>query len=143
MRSHRAGVAAVIGVIFQKWTMCLRLRRKELKHLPLWARPTLGAVLTWALGSAVFLTTGHLGVFGLGYDDLSAGLALQLGWRVAAILLGAKLIATVLCYGLGGCGGIFSPTLFLGGMCGVCLSGLLGLAFPLGTADQVTLAVIG
>jgi CIC family chloride channel protein len=100
-------------------------------------------VLTWALGSTVFLTTGHLGVFGLGYDDLSAGLALQLGWRIAAILLGAKLIATVLCYGLGGCGGIFSPTLFLGGMCGVCLAGLSGLAFPLAASDQITLAVIG
>jgi CIC family chloride channel protein len=138
-----AVVAAVVGVIFQKWTMGLRLRRKELKHLPLWARPTLGAVLTWALGSTVFLTTGHLGVFGLGYDDLTAGLALKLSWQIAVILLGTKLIATVLCYGLGGCGGIFSPTLFFGGMCGVCLAGLSGLVLPLTNADQITLAVIG
>jgi CIC family chloride channel protein len=138
-----AAVAALIGVVFQKWTMGLRLRRKEFKHLPPWARPTLGGVLTWALGATVFLTTGHLGVFSLGYDDLSAGLALRLGWQLAAILLGTKLIATVLCYGLGGCGGIFSPTLFFGGMCGVCLAGLSSLAFPLSNGDQVTLAVIG
>ena len=138
-----AGVAALVGVVFQKWTMLLRLRRKQLKYLPAWARPTLGGVLTWALGAAVFLTTGHLGVFSLGYGDLSSGLALQLGWKIAALLLGAKLLATVLCYGLGGCGGIFSPTLFFGGMCGIVLAGLSALVLPLTGPDQVTLAVVG
>jgi CIC family chloride channel protein len=84
-----------------------------------------------------------LGVFSLGYEDLSARLALKLGWQVAAILLGTKLVATVLCYGLGGCGGIFSPTLFFGGMCGLSLAGLFGLVLPLTAGDQITLAVIG
>jgi CIC family chloride channel protein len=100
-------------------------------------------MMTWALGSAVFLWTGYLGVFGLGYDDLSAGLALRLGWKIAAILLGTKLLATVLCYGLGGCGGIFSPLLFLGGMCGIALAGLWALVVPLTGPDQLTLAVVG
>jgi CIC family chloride channel protein len=49
----------------------------------------------------------------------------------------------VLCYGLGGCGGIFSPTLFFGGMCGLSLAGLFGLVLPLTGGDQITLAVIG
>jgi CIC family chloride channel protein len=84
-----------------------------------------------------------LGVFSLGYDDLSAGLSLKLGWKIAAVLLGTKLLATVFSYGLGGCGGIFSPTLFLGGMCGVCLAGLGALAVPLTGPDQLTLAVVG
>lgn len=138
-----AAVAAFIGVLFQKWTMGLRVRRKEFSRFPAWARPSLGALITWALGCLVFFKTSHLGVFGLGYDDLSAGLSLQLGWKLAAILLGAKLLATVLCYGLGGCGGIFSPTLFLGGMCGICLGGLWSLAAPLTGSEQLTLAVVG
>jgi CIC family chloride channel protein len=138
-----AAVSALVGVLFQKWTMGLRAKRKEFRHVPAWMRPALGGIITWALGSAVFLQTGHLGVFGLGYDDLSAGLAMQLGWKLAAILLGTKLVATVLCYGLGGCGGIFSPTLFLGGMCGLSLAGLASLAMPLGGPDQLTLAVVG
>jgi CIC family chloride channel protein len=138
-----SGVSAVIGVLFQKLTMGLRAKRKEFQLLPAWARPSLGGVLTWALGSAVFLGTGHLGVFSLGYDDLSAGLSFQLGWKLATILLGAKLLATVLCYGLGGCGGIFSPTLFLGGMCGISLAGLSSLVVPLAGSDQLTLAVVG
>jgi CIC family chloride channel protein len=138
-----AAAAACIGVVFQKWTMRLRAGRKELRHVPAWGRPALGGVITWALGSAVFLRTGHLGVFSLGYDDLSAGLGMQLGWKIAGILLGAKLLATVLCYGLGGCGGIFSPLLFFGGMCGICLAGLSALAVPLSGPDQLTLAVVG
>ena len=138
-----AAVAAFIGVLFQKWTMSLRAKRKDVTSLPPWMRPMLGGLGTWALGSIVFLRTNHLGVFSLGYDDLSAGLSLQLGWKLAAILLGTKLIATVLCYGLGGCGGIFSPTLFLGGMCGICLAGLWALAVPLTPPDQLTLAVVG
>lgn len=138
-----AAVAALIGVLFQKWTMALRSRRKQFSGFPGWARPSLGAVATWILGCTIYLGTGHLGVFGLGYDDLSAGLSLQLGWKLAAALLGAKLLATVLCYGFGGCGGIFSPTLFLGGMCGICLAGLWTLAVPLTGPDQLTLAVVG
>jgi CIC family chloride channel protein len=138
-----AAAAALVGVLFQKGTMNLRLRRRELKHVPPWARPCLGGLITWALGSAIFLTTNHLGVFGLGYGDLSAGLGHQLTWQIAAILLGAKLVATEACYGLGGCGGIFSPTLFLGGMSGICLAGLWTLVVPMNTPDQLALAVVG
>ncbi len=68
---------------------------------------------------------------------------MELGWKIAGILLGTKLLATVLCYGLGGCGGIFSPTLFFGGMCGICLAGLSSLAVPLSESGQLTLAVVG
>jgi CIC family chloride channel protein len=138
-----AAAAALIGVVFQKWTMGLRAKRKEFRHVPVWMRPALGGLVTWALGAAVFCETGHLSVFGLGYDDLSAGLGMQFGWKLAVILLGTKLVATVFCYGLGGCGGIFSPTLFLGGMCGICLAGLSGLVMPVTGPDQLTLGVVG
>jgi chloride channel protein, CIC family len=138
-----AAAAALVGVLFQKWTMALRLKREHFRHVPLWLRPCLGGVITWALGSTIFLTTGHLGVFSLGYEDLSAGLDHQLGWKIAALLLAAKLIATTACYGFGGCGGIFSPTLFLGGMCGICVAGLWAMIMPLNPPDQLALAVVG
>jgi len=138
-----AAAAALVGVVFQKGTMWLRLHRKDLRYLPAWTRPSAGGLVTWALGVAVFLQTNHLGVFGLGYDDLSAGLAHRLGWGTTGLLLAAKLVATVACYGLGGCGGIFSPALFLGGMCGLLLAGLSTLAFSMSAPDQLTLAVVG
>lgn len=140
-----AAVAAGAGVLFQKATLALRDQRQHraLTGLPLWLRPTLGALVTWALGVTVFLHTGRLGVFSLGYDDLSAGLANQLTWQIAGVLLAAKLVATIACYGFGGCGGIFSPTLFFGGMCGLFLAGLAGMLSPLSPADHVVLAVVG
>jgi CIC family chloride channel protein len=137
-----ASVAALIGVVFQKWTLALRARRQQSKYAPAWVRPSLGATATWALGAPLFVATGHLGVFGLGYDDLSAGLNHELTWKIAGLLLAAKLVATIACYGLGGCGGIFSPMLFLGGMCGVCLAGLSALVMPLSGPDQLALTVV-
>ena len=138
-----AAGGALIGVLFQKWTLALRARRQQFTRVPAWIRPSLGGVVTWGLGSAVFLGTGHLGVFGLGYNDLSAGLNHELSWKLAVVLLATKLTATVACYGLGGCGGIFSPTLFLGGMCGAAFAGLSSLLMPLTGPDQLALTVVG
>jgi CIC family chloride channel protein len=59
------------------------------------------------------------------------------------VLLVTKFIATVSCYGFGGCGGIFSPTLFFGGMMGVLVAGLVGLQWHVSRADTLTLAVVG
>ena len=53
-----------------------------------------------------------LGVFALGYDDLSEALVSGMALKLAALLLVGKLLATIAGYGLGGCGGIFSPNLF-------------------------------
>lgn len=39
--------------------------------------------------------------------------------------------------------GDFSPTLFFGGMVGVSVAGLAGMAWPLAQADVLTLAVVG
>ncbi len=138
-----AATASVVGVLFQKLTLGLRARRKGFGRLPPWIRPALGGVICWALGSAVFIGTGSLGVFSLGYQDLSAALTESFPLRLAAILLVAKFVGTFTCYGFGGCGGIFSPTLFLGGMCGVVLSGLFGLALHFTTTDQILLAAVG
>ena len=52
-------------------------------------------------------------------------------------------MATVICYGYGGCGGIFSPTLFFGGMSGLVVAGAVNLVMPLPAADNLTLAVVG
>lgn len=139
-----AAMATAAGWLFQKWTLKLRMRRKTFQQVPLWMRPAIGGLITWALGCAVFVYTGRLGIFGLGYSDLSDGLSNLLDWRIAGVLLAVKLIATFACYGFGGCGGIFSPTLFFGGMAGVFLSGFaVELGFDLSPDDRTLLAVVG
>ncbi|HUJ43347.1 MAG TPA: chloride channel protein [Opitutaceae bacterium] len=137
-----AAVSALAGVLFQKWSLSVRsyFQRSRVPH---WILVTAGGITVWFLGAAVFVVTKHDGVFGLGYRDLSIALDANMAWKIALVLLLAKLAATSVCYGLGGCGGIFAPTLFFGGMCGTCLAGLFGLLHPLSTPDQVTIAVVG
>jgi len=136
-------IAALVGVAFQKSSLDLRLFSRRWSAVPPWLRPAIGALICWGLGVLVFLQTGRLGVFGLGYEDLSAALAGKLAWKIAAVLLLAKFVATVACYGTGGCGGIFSPTLFFGAMTGLCLAGLTNMVFPLQPDDMAMLAVVG
>ncbi|MCS1407757.1 MAG: H(+)/Cl(-) exchange transporter ClcA [Verrucomicrobia subdivision 3 bacterium] len=146
-----AAAASLIGILFQKATLALRKKRKRFERIPAWFRPTIGGLVTWVLGVAVFLITsrngrpGSLGVFSVGYEDLSRALSVldAIDWRVAGLLLAAKLIATFACYGFGGCGGIFSPTLFLGGMCGVFLTGIFGHWLDLDASAHVLLAIVG
>jgi CIC family chloride channel protein len=138
-----AGLASLVGVYFQKSSLYLRARTKRVQQVPSWLMPVVGGFITWALGVTVFWQTGRLGVFSLGYDDLSSALMGNIGWQLAAALLVAKFIATSACYGFGGCGGIFSPTLFFGGMTGVLVAGLIGLHWPLTRPDTVMLAVVG
>ena len=138
-----AALAGLVGVYFQKASLGLRGRMKSTRRVPGWLLPLAGGLITWGLGVVVFERTQRLGVFSLGYDDLSSALAGDIGWQLAAVLLVAKFIATFTCYGFGGCGGIFSPTLFFGGMTGVALAGLVGLQWPMARADTLTLAVVG
>ena len=138
-----AALAALAGCFFQQLSLGLRAVNRRPHRLPAWSRTMLGGIAVWAIGAAVFVGTGHAGVFSLGYDDLSLALDGRLLWQLAALLLAAKLLATAVCYGLGGCGGIFAPTLFFGGMTGAAVSGLVGLVLPLTPADHVTLAVVG
>jgi len=138
-----AALASLVGIYFQRHTLNLRQRMKQAAKIPGWLIPVVGALITWALGVTVFWQTGHLGVFSLGYGDLTAALAGNIGWQLAAVLLIAKFIATVSCYGFGGCGGIFSPTLFFGAMVGIVVAGVLGLEFHVTAGDQLALAVVG
>ncbi len=138
-----AALAAVVGVYFQRSALGLRSRCKRSAAFPAWTMPVIGGLVTWGLGVAVFFGTGRLGVFSLGYGDLSDALAGNIGWKIAAVLLVAKFIATFACYGFGGCGGIFSPTLFFGGMVGVAVAGLVGLQWHVSQVDLLTLAVVG
>jgi chloride channel protein, CIC family len=138
-----AVLAALAGVAFQKGSLGLRGWSRAWRGLPPMWRPLLGGLVTWLVGMAVFLKTRHLGVFGLGYDDLSLALERGIAWKLALALLAAKLVATVFCYGLGGCGGVFSPSLFFGGMCGAAVAGLSSGFVALNDADRILLTVCG
>ena len=138
-----AFVAATIGRVFQTSTLGLRGRLLRQGRFPAWSLPVFGGLITWGIGVSMFLATGKLGVFGLGYLDLSNALTNDFDWRIAGLLVLAKLAATVFSYSFGACGGIFAPSLFLGGMSGYFLGGLIGLWLPLTPADRIVLSAVG
>lgn len=138
-----AALAGIVGVYFQRFGLGLRQRVKTMNAVPLWLIPLFGGLITWVLGVAVFHYTGRLAVFGLGYDDLSSALDEKVVWNIALVLLVAKFVATFCCYGFNGCGGIFSPCLFFGGMVGIVVAGLIGLEWHISRPDIIALAVVG
>ncbi len=136
-------VTALAGVAFQRLALALRGGMRRQRRFPPWLLPVAGGWIVWVIGVSVFALSGRTGVFGLGYQDLSQALRHDFGWQTAGLLALAKLPATAAAYGFGGCGGIFAPSLFIGGMGGYFLGGLAALWLPLTPADQVVLAVVG
>jgi CIC family chloride channel protein len=138
-----AALAALMGALFQKTTLALRSRARRHPVIPRWLHPLVGGLITWVVGISIFRATGKLGVFALGYQDLSDALAHGMVWRLALVLLVGKMFCTIVSYGLGGCGGIFSPNLFFGGMCGAIVAGLGQHFLKLNQSDYTLLAVGG
>jgi CIC family chloride channel protein len=138
-----AAFAALAGAGFQRGTLGLRGLAKKKPIIPKWLHPLVGALITWVIGILVFRWSGRLGVFALGYDDLSDALAHGMAWRLAMVLLIGKFVSTIACYGLGGCGGIFSPNLFFGGMCGAVVAGVGRHFLALDEVDTLMLIVGG
>lgn len=55
---------------------------------------------------------------GGGYDQILEALSGRMAFQVPLALGALKLVATVFSYSSGGAGGIFAPSLFIGGMLG-------------------------
>lgn len=135
--------ASFAGVIFQRATVSWRDRIKKQKQIPVWLLPAIGGVITWIIGFSIFWATGKTGIFGLGYQDLSDALNNNIDWKIAGLLVFGKLLATIAGYSFGGCGGIFAPSLFIGGLTGYFFGGLAGCWLPLTPADHIVLAAVG
>lgn len=138
-----AFLATAGGIVFEKTALYLRGRLASQRRVSRWILPFWGGMLTWCIGISVFFMTAKTGIFGLGYGDLSDALAHGIPWRLAALLTIGKILATIVSYAFGGCGGIFSPTLFIGGMTGFFVAGLAADWLPLTATDHVVLAGVG
>lgn len=129
-------MAAAASVAFSESLLGLRIAFRRLKRVPAWARPALGAMVAGLLAVIALRFLGAEGVSGGGYPTLSEALRGGLEIRVMAALCCLKLVATVFSYASGGSGGIFAPSLFIGGM----LGGVVGLLdnAVLGHGDAAT-----
>ena len=109
-----AVAAGLIGVGFKTFLYWLEDVADEVwKGRPEWARPAVGGV---ALG-LVLLALPQM--YGVGYPVMGKALAGQYAlWFIAALMLG-KILASSLTLSIGGSGGVFAPSLFIGAMAGM------------------------
>ncbi len=118
--------SALFGRGFVEGILQTRQYFRSMGKIPAWVRPAIGGLGVGVVGVTVaWLTDGNMGIFGIGYGDLDAALNGRLTViAVVALLFFGKIVATLLAYGSGGSGGLFAPTLFIGGMLGA-LVGLI------------------
>ena len=138
-----AAIASLAGVGFQVSTLSWTLKIRERSSLPAWSRPVIGAWINWAIACLVFYWIGRIGVLGLGHQDLTASLAGELTLLSLIVLLIAKWAATTSAYAWGNCGGIFTPTLFLGAMIGGACGQGIDLGLGLDQDSQRLLTIVG
>ncbi|MEM7601509.1 MAG: chloride channel protein [Verrucomicrobiota bacterium] len=115
--------AAFIGHFFLGAALKVREWSLERFKVPDFTKPALGGLVAGIIGTVAFIATGALGnpqnsVFSIGYESLELAFESKLTIGVVIVLLACKLIAVVVCFGSGGSGGLFSPTLYMGGMLG-------------------------
>ncbi|HEU4726626.1 MAG TPA: chloride channel protein [Kofleriaceae bacterium] len=110
--------AAVVSVTFSESLLRIRGRFTAMRRLPRWAHPAAGGLVTGAMAIVSLAALHSEGITGGGYRVLGDALTgnIALGALLGLGLL--KLVATVWSYGSGGAGGIFAPSLFIGGMLG-------------------------
>ena len=136
-------VSAGLALLFTEFLLGLRKWFKGLSHLPRWAQPALGGLVTGALAVIAAIAFHSGGVTGGGYATLGAALGGQLALRVLVPLCLMKLAATVFSYSSGGAGGIFAPALFIGAMAGGAVGTLDMAVFHHSTESLGAFALVG
>lgn len=122
-------IAGLLGHFFVGSIITLRRAIRSRSWLNKWYTAGIGGLFCGVLGCAAWGITSSLGqsesgVFSIGYGSLEQAFENNLLLSILVILLAFKFLAVVINYATGGSGGLFSPTLFLGGMMG----GIIGIA---------------
>lgn len=117
-------VVAIVGVIYVKVFYGMRDGVFARIPIPGWTKPAVGGGLLAILAIAVPQ------VLGGGYGWLQLTLDEQLPLKVLVLLLPAKILATSLTISSGGSGGVFAPSLVIGGVTGAVFADLAHRVAP-------------
>ena len=136
---HYLLLGILIGFASALFLVTLRGAEKGFDRLsmPLWAKPMVG------FGLVGLLAIAYPEILGNGYDTVNAVLRDGVPLELILLLPLLKVAATALTMGSGGCGGLFTPTLFLGSVLGSAYGAWSHTAFPAQTAVPGAYALIG
>jgi chloride channel protein, CIC family len=132
-----AVVAALMGlafnaVLYKTEDLCDRLWQGR----PEWARPAAGGI---ALG---LLLLAIPQMYGVGYPVMYKATAGQYALWFLILLAVAKIAATSLTIGIGGSGGVFAPSLFIGVTSGMAYGDVVHHLFGAGAGQPALYAVV-
>ena len=106
--------AGLVSLYYLRYTdqVSRILRLSAISKTPRWLRMTTVGLMVGICGYYYPL------IFGVGYDAINAMLADALSWKTVFVLLLMKFVLVPMVLGVGGFGGIFAPSLFMGGCLG-------------------------
>jgi CIC family chloride channel protein len=117
-------IAALVGVAFIRVLYGSEDIADRIWRGPEWLRPAVGGVLLGVLLLAV------PELYGVGYPPLERAVDGRYLVGFLLLLVVGKLLATSLTIAIGGSGGVFAPSLFLGAMAGCAYGSVLHHALP-------------
>lgn len=130
-------LAALVATSFVKVLYWFEDIADSLWKGPEWLRPVAGGLLLGLLLLALPQ------MYGVGYPVLeNAVMGKYVIWFLIILLVG-KMIATSLTIAIGGSGGVFAPSLFLGAMLGAGFGAVAAHAFPTIGLDPGAYALVG
>jgi len=117
-------LAALVGVAFIRILYALEDVGDRLWRGPEWLRPAIGGL---ALGLLILALPE---MYGVGYPVLEDAVRGDYGVPFLLLLVGAKMFATSLTIAIGGSGGVFAPSLFMGAALGMAYGQILQTLLP-------------
>ena len=107
-------------------------------------RHAIGMFVVGVMMYALWLTTGHYYIEGVGYATIQATLHGQISLAPFLMLLFVgKLLATSISLGSGSSGGIFSPSLYMGATLGAAFASAIVALFPGAPVSLPAFAMVG
>jgi CIC family chloride channel protein len=145
--------AGVLGVAFSKLLYLIEDLCDWVWRGPEWARPAVGGLVLGGLLVALPQ------MYGVGYPVLESAISGHYVVGMLLVLMVGKMVATSLTIGIGGSGGVFAPTLFIGAMAGTAFGttvhhwwpafteppgayGLIGMGAVLGAATRAPITAV-
>ncbi len=129
-------ILAVVGLLYVKVFYGTRDRFKALP-VPEWTKPAIGAFLVGLIALALPQ------VLGGGYGWIQLTLDAQLPLKLLLLLLPAKILATAFTIASGGSGGVFAPSLIIGGITGAVFAELVARVAPIAAPNPTACVLVG
>lgn len=130
-------IAGLVGVAFSRVLYGIEDACDWAWRGPEWARPAVGGVL---LGLLLLVLPQ---MYGVGYPVLGTAVAGGYGIALLLTLLVGKMVACSLTIGIGGSGGVFAPSLFLGATAGAAFGEVVHAIAPGSGGSVGAYALVG